>query len=286
MPNQELVNFIVKSLELGASQSDIKERLLSAGWKSWDIDVAFSFIEMDKRKHVGIEEHDIVGEFPEPVIEKIATLDDLVCDMLKRGKSRDEIFDELSDVYDYKEIKTAFDKNIAAEEKRMTPSASLGFIMVAMSFISFLSITWDKLAGDFRAYAIILFGLLYFIAGIYIKHKEKILVGGEVISFFSVLVFGVAIILLSDNSLASLAWTEDLVLWMFLIMMMGVVVDSIMILKFSIVVGMIPLLVIPFMMIKNGEPFFDKGMTSSGAYLIIASCSLLLTALLIGRKTR
>ncbi|MDD4409173.1 MAG: DUF2157 domain-containing protein [Candidatus Pacebacteria bacterium] len=278
MLNQELVNYIEKSLNSGAKKEDIKKKLFEVGWKDWDIDVAFSFVEVNVKEDLG-------GNSPKPVIEEIKTIDDLVCDMLRQGKSRDNIFEELLNAYDYGEIKRAFDRYVAEEEKKMSPTASFGFIVVALAFVSFISIAWDKLMGDFRMYAILIFCLFYFLSGLYIKYREKIILGGEIICFFSVVASGFSVYLLSNSFLVNLSWVQDVILWMFIILFMGVLADSLLILKFALLVGLVPAIAYPFMMIRSGESFVTQGFTWSNVYMIMFFVTLFLVAIIINKRS-
>lgn len=279
MLNQQLVNYIRKAYQAGMSKEEIRQSLISAGWKDWDINVAFSFVDVDGDNHV-------VGSFPEPVIEKIKTLDDLVCDMLRRGKSRDEIFDELLDVYNYDEIKTAFDKNLMIEEKRMSPSASLGFIMVALSFLSFLSIVWDKLTGSFRISAIIIFCLFYFLSGLYLKYKERILFGGEVICFFSVISSGVSIYLLSDLNFIPINLIEALSLWTFVVIVIALIIKGVAIMKFGILTGFVFVGLALYKMIINKEYLMGEEFIYTNMYVIFLLLCLCLAVLWVKKRVK
>jgi hypothetical protein len=287
MLDQDLIKYINKSLSLGASPDAIKKKLLGAGWKEPDIEAAFSFIEVEKKKIIEevIKPEDLGGNFPEPVIERIMTVDDYVCDLLRRGKSRDEIFEELQGSFDYDDIKISFDKNLPPEENRMEPSTSLGFIMLALAFISLIIIVWNRLGGEYRVYAISLFTLFYLISGMYTKYQKKIIYGGEMLCLFSSIASVAGVFLASDSFLSSFSWTESIMLSVFMVCGIGLLSNSIMILKFSVTLGLVPAIAYPFNMIKNGESFFLQGFTSSNVFLLIFFITLFWTAMLINKKT-
>lgn len=287
MLDQDLIKYINKSLSLGASPDAIKKKLLDAGWKDPDIEAAFSFIEVEKKKIIEevINPEELGGRFPEPVIERIMTVDDYVCDLLRRGKSRDQIFEELQGSFDYDDIKISFDKNLPPEENRMEPSTSLGFVMLALAFISLIIIVWNRLGGEYRVYAVSLFALFYLLSGMYTKYRKKIIYGGEILCLFSSVASVAAVFLASDPFFASFSWTESIMLSVFIVCGIGLLSNSIMILKLSVMMGLVPAIAYPFIMIKSGESFLLQGFTSSNTFLFIFFIMLFWTAMLINKKT-
>jgi uncharacterized protein Smg (DUF494 family) len=279
MPDQELVNYIKKSLSLRVTRDDITKKLLNVGWKKWDIDSTFSFIELENKSN----EEEAKEYLSKPVIEKIKSVDSLVYEMLRVGKSRDEIFQELSNVFTHEQIEAVFNKKSFIEAKRMNPSVSLAFIIVALSFVFLISIIWGKLGGSSGAYAILLFCLFYFISGLYIKYREKAFFGGEVMCFFSAIGLGFAIFLSYNNLLSNLSYIEDFILWIFTVLLMGILADSILILKFANMLGVISVSIYLFMAIKDGKLFSIQGIISSSSVLLFFFC-LLLGFILVNKK--
>jgi uncharacterized protein (UPF0335 family) len=281
MANKEIINYIREATAINNSKEIIEKNLLEAGWEKWDIDAAFSFIELEDlaKAHHEVADEDLV----KPVVDKIETINDYACDLLKKGWTREEIYSELlRKGFDQKEVKRIFyEKNSIFNngdgEKTISPSLALGFIILALAFFSFVVASWQNLSDLLKIWLILFFCLFYFFSGVYLRLKKGLIAAGEICYLFSISVLGLGIFLFVNYYLPNLDWVDISALWMFSGMLLGIITRTKKVLKLSVLIGLIPAIGFPFMMIKNGEGWFDIS-------LIVVYACLLFSIIMIRRN--
>lgn len=286
MANEEIIKYIKEALAVNSDRVDIEKKLLEAGWDAWDIEAAFSFIKTEEGENVYDE--DIVGEYPKPVIKKIKTVEDYICDLLSKGKTRKEIYDELTPKgFSSEEIENVFcEQDRYDGETELSPALALGFIIVALSFFSFLVATWQNLSELARASSILFFCFFYFFFGVYLKFVKGLIIAGEVCYLFSAVVLGLGVFLLSNYYLPNLSWFDISILWMFLGMLIGIATKTKIVLKFALIIGLIPAIAYPFTIVRSGKSFFSEGLDVSTLIMLVVFICLLLSSILIEKKIK
>jgi cation transport ATPase len=262
--SENIKKYINFCLERGLEKKEIKEKLITSGWKESEINEFFT----------------------EPIEEKIVT----------EEKTKEEIYKEfLSKGFKIEEIEKALKEKEEKEEinqlketsHKKTISLTLSFaaFFIGLGIFSFIAANWKSM-GDISKMIIILFFIsLFYFLGWFFKEKKKLIGVSEAMFLIGSIVYGTGIFLISNIFDINIFPPDGLVIWFLGSLLTGFVFNFPKIINLSLILGFVGGIMYPVFILSKGilSNFF---VFSSIFVLLIGFCSAIYVGIFMDKKIK
>lgn len=172
---------------------------------------------------------------------------------LDQGKSKETIFKELlEDGWSVDFIQEHFNAVISEQEKEDISRKTIrilviiGAILIGVGIFSFITANWQKFTRPMKIFIILAGMLVSYCMGWYFKEKKNLLKTGEALILLGVIIYGTGIFLVAQMFHFPIYHCDGFLLWMIGTIAMGFVLESYLLYRFSMLLGLIAISKYPF----------------------------------------
>ncbi len=229
--NENLKKYIDFCLERGLEKKEIKEKLITSGWKDSEIEEFFI----------------------EPVEEKIVTeektKEEVYKDLLSKGLKIEEIEKVLAEKEGEKEIKESKEDS---HKKTISITLSFAAFFIGLGIFSFIAANWQSMSEISKMIIIFFFIVLFYFLGWFFKEKKKLVGVSEAMFLIGSIVYGTGIFLISSIFNINLFFPDGLIIWFLGSLLTGFIFNSSKIINLSLILGFIGGIMYPVLVLSRG----------------------------------
>lgn len=169
------------------------------------------------------------------------------------GKTREEIYKELlAQGFTIEMIQESFTSFTAHEEKDALSRrtiyiiVTIGAILVGAGIFSFIAANWQEMDRPVKVGIILLSMLISYGAGWYVKEKANLPKTGDALILLGAIIYGAGIFLVAQMFNIRANWPDGFILWMIGAVVMALSIESNMLFRLSVLLGIVALIGHPF----------------------------------------